>query len=77
MVGTRRSVKGQNMEFNEKRTLVRNVYKSKKCPTMYRTHIFLDETGRILNKKVMPDVSAMVPEYIFIMTDTKETLPYI
>ena len=29
---------------------------------MYLTHIFLDETGRILNEKMMPDVTITVPE---------------
>jgi hypothetical protein len=35
---------------------------AKKCPNMYRMHLFLDEAGRILNKKIMPDVTIMVPE---------------
>jgi hypothetical protein len=47
MVGTRKRGKGQNMEIN-------------KCANMYRIRIFLDETGCILNEKMMPDI--MVPE---------------
>jgi hypothetical protein len=29
---------------------------------MYQNHIFLYETGCVLNEKMMPDVAAMVPE---------------
>jgi hypothetical protein len=29
---------------------------------MYRIHIFLDETGCVLNEKMMPDLTVMVPE---------------
>jgi hypothetical protein len=29
---------------------------------MYHDQIFLDETVRVLNEKMMPDVAAMVPE---------------
>jgi hypothetical protein len=29
---------------------------------MYQTHIFLDEAGRILNEKMMPDLTVMVPK---------------
>jgi hypothetical protein len=48
MVGTRKPGKGQNMEFNE--------------TEMYRNPIFLDETGCIMNEKMMPDLTIMVPE---------------
>jgi hypothetical protein len=29
---------------------------------MYRNHIFLDETGCVLNEKMMPDLTVMLPE---------------
>jgi hypothetical protein len=29
---------------------------------MYRIHLFLDETGRILNEKMMPDVTILATE---------------
>jgi hypothetical protein len=29
---------------------------------MYRIHIFLDEAGCILNEKMMPDITIMVPQ---------------
>jgi hypothetical protein len=61
-VGTRRPGKGQNMEINEKRIHVRNVYKYTKPPNMYRNQMFPNEIGCILNEKMMPDVSIMVPE---------------
>jgi hypothetical protein len=51
--------KGQNMEVNEKQ---RNVYNYKQCSNMYRIHIVLDETGCVLNEKMMPDLTVMVPE---------------
>jgi hypothetical protein len=62
MVGTRRPGTGQNMKIYEKRIQLRNVHKYQNLPTMCRIPIFLDETGCILNEKMMPDLTAMVPE---------------
>jgi hypothetical protein len=49
-----------------------------KSTEMYQNHICPDENGCILNKKMMPDITATVPELemdkqqsITIMTDTK------
>jgi hypothetical protein len=39
-----------------------NVYEYNKSSNMYRIHIFLDETGCVLNEKMMADVTIMVPE---------------
>jgi hypothetical protein len=61
MVGTRTPGKGQNMEINEKKKLVRNVYKYQKISNMFRIRIFLDETECVLNEKMMPDVTVIVP----------------
>jgi hypothetical protein len=62
VVGTRKPRKGQNMEINEKRWPFWNVYTCKKYSKNSRIHIFLDETGCVLNEKITPDVAAMVPE---------------
>jgi hypothetical protein len=35
---------------------------TKNAQTIYRIHIFLDETGCVLNEKMVPDVTIMVPE---------------
>jgi hypothetical protein len=41
---------------------------------MYRIHIFLDEIGRILNEKMMRDVTIMVAELEIVKT--KKNLYY-
>jgi hypothetical protein len=38
------------------------MYTNIKCSNMFRIHIFLDETGCVLNEKMMPDLTATVPE---------------
>jgi hypothetical protein len=42
---------------------------------MYKNRKFLYESGRILNEKMMPDVSAMVPEYEMQHKYKKSTFP--
>ena len=65
MVGMGKTRKGQNMEINNK-SMVYNDFgkriKPKKWSNMYQNQLFLDETGCVLNKKMMPDVTVMVPE---------------
>jgi hypothetical protein len=71
MAGTRRAWKGQNMEINEKHALVRNVNKCNKWTKIDQDYIFLDETGCILNEKMMPDVTIMVPELEIVKNVSK------
>jgi hypothetical protein len=54
--------KGQNMEINEKHALFWNVYICKQILKIDKNHICLDETGCILNEKMMPDVTITVSE---------------
>jgi hypothetical protein len=61
MVGTRRPGKGQNMEINAQRKLVENVVKyNKNFTNVWKS--CLNETGCMLNEKMMPDVTVMVPD---------------
>jgi hypothetical protein len=40
----------------------KHAYKYKNRQNMYRNQIFLNETGCLLNEKIMPDITIMVPE---------------
>jgi hypothetical protein len=67
MVGTRKPGKGQNMEIHKKGARVYNVYEYKKFLSMYRIHVCLNETGCVLNEKMMPDITIIVPELEIVL----------
>jgi hypothetical protein len=72
MVGTRRPGKGRNMETIKTTTCAKCIQVQtiiKRCIEF----IFINETGRILNEKMMPDVTIMVLELDIVKINVSET----